>query len=433
MHNTNISGQPKAPLAHMMRPKKLDEYIGQEDIVGAKTPFYKEITTGTLKSMILYGPAGCGKTSLAEVIANTCSSAFEQLSATSAGVKDIREVINRARENQVSGGKTILFIDEVHRFNKGQQDVLLPAVEDGTVVFIGATTENPFFSLNSPLISRSRLYILKPLSRKDLVQIIRRTLSDKENGIGNQRISVSQEVQEDLASAANGDARRALTLLEMAANMVAPGAEITRELVQGLVKGPILNYDKRSDEHYDTISAFIKSMRGSDVNAALFWMAKMIEGGEDPRFIARRIVIFASEDVGNADPHALMVAISAAQAVEFVGLPECSLNLTQAVIYMSLAPKSNTVIRAYNAVVSDVRNNPLAKVPPHLRDSHYPGAKRLGHGHSYKYPHDYPNAQVDQQYLPDKLHDKNYHTPSDIGIEKKLATRRLNRNDPPPS
>lgn len=274
MRETKSTSKKTGPLAHRMRPETLDEYIGQEDIVGLKTPLYKEVTTGTLKSIILYGPAGCGKTSLAEVIANTYSSDFEQLSATSAGVKDIREVVDRARKKLLAAVKTILFIDEVHRFNKGQQDVLLPAVEDGTVTFIGATTENPFFSLNSPLISRSRLYILKPLSEQDLICIIKRALADTGNGLGKLKLSVSQPVLKNLASASNGDARRALTLLEMAADMTDPGTQIKEELLQDLIKGPILNYDKRSDEHYNAISAFIKSMRGSDVNAALFGLLK---------------------------------------------------------------------------------------------------------------------------------------------------------------
>lgn len=413
MKNNDI--KHSSPLAYRMRPKTLEDYIGQQDVIGPKTPLYNEIKSGNLKSIILYGPAGCGKTSLAEVISNACNATFEQLSATSAGVKEIRQIISNAEKRLKDSQRTILFIDEVHRFNKGQQDVLLPAVEDGTVIFIGATTENPFFSLNSPLISRSRLYILKPLVKDELLQILERALNDKEAGLGNLNIKIESEVLEKIAAAANGDGRRALSLLEISAEQAGSNKKITSAIVTSLTKGPILTYDKRGDKHYDTISAFIKSMRGSDVDAALFWLAKMIESGEDPRFIARRIVIFASEDIGNADPHALMVAVSAAQAVEFVGLPECSLNLTQAVIYLALAPKSNSVIKSYKAASQDVSNFTVAEVPKHLRNN------------SYKYPHNYPDAQVEQDYRPPELINRKYYYPLDRGIEKKLADRFKNK------
>ena len=419
-----------SPLAHRMRPQTLDEYVGQRDIVGPEAPLYKEITSGNLKSIILYGPAGCGKTSLAEVIANTSKAAFERVSAVEAGVKDVRAVVGRAKERLQYGQKTILFLDEVHRFNKGQQDVLLPAVERGTVIFIGATTENPFFSLNSPLISRSRLYILKPLAVEEIITLLKRTLTDKENGLGSKKLKITGVILEKVAKAAAGDGRRALSLLEMVAEQADEKGKVADDIVELLVKGPILNYDKKGDAHYDIISAFIKSLRGSDVDAALFWLAKMIESGEDARFVARRIVIFASEDVGNADPHALMVAVAAAQAVEFVGLPECELNLSQAVTYLALAPKSNASYKAIKAAKQDVKDFPVAGVPPHLQSSSYASAKKLGHGIGYKYPHSFDGGQVGQEYRPKELKGRRYYYPKDIGIEKKLAERfKIKKND----
>jgi putative ATPase len=420
---TKNSQSLKPPLAHRMRPKTLDEYVGQQDIIGEGTPLYKEITSGNLKSIILYGPAGCGKTSLAEVIAGTSEATFESLSAVNASVKDVRGVTERAFVGLQSSKKTILFLDEVHRFNKGQQDVLLPAVESGTVTFIGATTENPFFSINSPLISRSRLYILRPLSAKETVFMLKRALKDKEKGLGSKNLKIADDVLKGIAKASGGDGRRALSLLEMASEQADEGGKVSVDIVKELVRGPVLNYDKKGDAHYDVISAFIKSMRGSSVDAALFWLAKMIESGEDARFIARRMVIFASEDVGNADPHALMVATAAAQAVEFVGLPEARINLSQAVIYLSLAPKSNSAYKAINAACKDAKDFSNAAVPPHLRGSSYYGAKKLGHGVDYKYPHDYPGAKVGQQYLPQELKGKRYYEIIDSGIEKKLAER----------
>jgi len=416
------------PLAYRMRPQTLDDYVGQQDIIGPEAPLFKEITSGNLKSIILYGPAGCGKTSLAEVIANSTKAAFERVSAVEAGVKDIRIVIARARERLQYSQKTILFLDEVHRFNKGQQDVLLPAVESGTVIFIGATTENPFLSLNSPLISRSRLYILKPLSVEEIITLLKRALTDKENGLGGKKLKITEDILEKVAKAAAGDGRRALSLLEMVAEQADGKGQVADDVVELLVKGPILNYDKKGDAHYDIISAFIKSMRGSDVDAALFWLAKMIESGEDARFIARRMVIFASEDIGNADPHALMVAVSAAQAVEFVGLPECELNLSQAVTYLALAPKSNASYKAIKAAKQDVKDFPIAGVPSHLRGSNYYGAKKLGHGIDYKYPHSFDGGQVEQKYRPPELKGRKYYFPKDIGIEKKLAERFRGKN-----
>lgn len=413
------------PLAYRLRPKTLADYVGQQDIVGKGTPLYKEITSGTLKSMILYGPAGCGKTSLAEVIANMTNAAFERVSAVLAGVKDIRTIIDRAEQRLASGHKTILFLDEVHRFNKSQQDVLLPAVESGTVIFIGATTENPFFNLNSPLISRSRLYILKPLAAAEIICLLKRALRDKENGLGQLKLKIESAALEKIAQAASGDARRALSLLEMVAEHAGEGGQVTYQAVAQLLKGPILNYDKKGDQHYNLISAFIKSMRGSDVDAALFWLAKMVESGEDPRFIARRMVIFASEDIGNADPRALMVAVAAAQAVEIVGLPECRINLAQAVIYLALAPKSNSAYKAIELALEDVRAHPAAAVPPHLLSSGDVSARlRRDKSTAYKNPHNFPEGKVEQKYRPQELQKHRYYYPLARGVEKKLAERR---------
>lgn len=423
------------PLAYRMRPKTLRDYVGQQDVIGPGTPLHKEITDDNLKSIILYGPAGCGKTSLAEVISNTIDAAFERISAVEAGVKEVRAVVQRAKERLQYDRKTILFLDEVHRFNKGQQDVLLPAVENGTVTFIGATTENPFFSLNSPLISRSRLYILKPLTNQDIIALLKRALTDKKNGLGNKNLQFGSKVLEKIAKAATGDARRALSLLEVVAeqalklgtsgrtNKAGEAGKAAEEIVDELIKGPILNYDKKGDQHYDIISAFIKSMRGSDVDSALFWLAKMIESGEDPRFIARRMVIFSSEDVGNADPRALMVAVAAAQAVEYVGLPEAEINLSQAVIYLSLAPKSNSAYMAIKEAKKDVQAHPDAVAPPHLQSAGYHSAKKLGKGVGYKYPHNFEGAKVEQEYRPKQLQKNRYYKVRDSGIERNLAER----------
>ncbi len=413
----------RAPLAHRMRPKKLDDFVGQKEILGSDKPLYNEITSGNLKSVIFYGPAGCGKTSLAEVIANTTKATFERLSAVNAGVKDVRAIVERAETGLQSATKTILFLDEAHRFNKGQQDVLLPAVESGKIIFIGATTENPFFSINSPLISRSRLYVFKPLLAEDILTLLERAVTDKESGLGEKNLKINKEVLQKIAKAASGDARRALSLLEVVAEQADESGKVTEDVVDLILQGPILNYDKKGDQHYDVISAFIKSMRGSDADSALFWLAKMVESGEDPRFIVRRMVIFASEDIGNADPRALMVAVAAADAVEFVGLPEARINLSQAVIYLSLAPKSNTAYEAIKAATKDVRDNPNAGVPSHLQSTAYSSAKKLGHGVGYKYPHNFENAQVEQDYVPPEIKGHKYYKVKDSGIEKKLAER----------
>lgn len=424
-----VKANLSAPLPHRMRPKTLKDFVGQQDILGKDKPLYNEIVSNKLKSVIFYGPVGCGKTSLAEVIANTCDANFERLSAVNASVKDVRSVVEQAEKGLQSQRKTILFLDEVHRFNKGQQDVLLPAVESGKIIFIGATTENPFFSINSPLISRSRLYIFKPLNVDDLLVLLKRALNDKENGLGENKLKIEEKVLEKIAKAASGDARRALSLLEVLTEQAKSNEEALENILEEILKGPILTYDRKGDQHYDIISAFIKSMRGSDVDAALLWLAKMIESGEDPRFIARRMVIFSSEDIGNADPRALMVAIAAADAVEYVGLPEARINLSQAVIYLALAPKSNSAYKAIEAAIKDVKNFPDASVPKHLQSSGYFSAKKLGKGIGYKYPHSYPGAKVEQEYRPEKLKDRKYYKVIDQGIEKKLAERFIKKKD----
>jgi len=411
-----------APLAFRMRPRDLGEYIGQARIIGEGTPLRHAITADEQHSFILYGPAGSGKTSLASVVAKATAADFEPLSAVSATVRDVRAVIERARERRGAGGRTILFLDEIHRFNKGQQDALLPAVEDGVITMIGATTENPFFEVNSPLISRSRIYVLEALSVSDLQEIMRRALADTERGLGSMDIKVDGQALDILADVAGGDARRALSALETSARLALAGdGRVTAALAKDVAGKRTIGYDKAGDAHYDAASAFIKSLRGSDPDAAIHWLARMLEAGEDPKFIARRLVIFASEDIGNADPQALLVAAAAAQAVQFVGLPECRLNLAQAAIYLAVAAKSNAVIKAIDTAISDLSKEAIGPVPAHLRDSHYPGAKKLGHGRGYQYPHSLPGRWVDQQYMPDNLIGKRYYEPSNSGLEKKIA------------
>lgn len=405
-----------------MRPRALDEYIGQEHILGAGAPLRRAIEDDDLHSLILYGPPGAGKTSLAEVVARATKATFVKLSAVSATVRDVRAVIEDARTAGQLGETTVLFLDEIHRFNKSQQDALLPAVEEGVIILIGATTENPFFEVNSPLISRSRLYVLKPLGVEELKEILERALNDKERGLGSWGLAYDPEAVTAIAEEAGGDARAALNMLENVARLVSGASKrMSLESVRELMGGKSLNYDKNGDAHYDVISAFIKSMRGSDPDAALYWMARMIEAGEDPKFIARRMVIFASEDIGNADPQALLVAASAASAVQFVGLPECRLNLAQAAIYLSVAAKSNAVIKGIDAAIADARTGAGYEVPPHLRDAHYPGAKKLGHGKGYKYPHNFEGRWVDETYLPEKLAGRRYYEPSNSGLEKKIG------------
>ena len=416
------AAQAAAPLAVRMRPRSLDEVIGQRHLTGAGTPFRKLIDNDAPMSLLLWGPPGTGKTTLAYVVSQVTKRRFVELSAVSAGVKDVRAAVDAARRTLgLSGKQTVLFIDEVHRFSKTQQDALLPAVENRWVSFIGATTENPFFSVVSPLLSRSLLLTLQPLSDDDVREVIGRALTDP-RGLGG-RITLDGKAADHLIRLAGGDARRTLTYLEAAALGLPEGKNIDVEALERAVDRAAVRYDRDGDQHYDVISAFIKSMRGSDVDAALHYLARMIEAGEDPRFIARRLIVHASEDVGMADPTALQTAVAAAQAVEFVGLPEARINLAQAVIHISLAPKSNAVIKAISAADADVRAGLVGAVPAHLRDSHYPGAGKVGHGEGYLYPHDFDDGIVAQRYAPDSVADRTYYEPSGHGLEARVAER----------
>jgi putative ATPase len=413
-----------APLAVRLRPRTLEEFVGQGAAVGPGTWLRTAIERDQLSSLILYGPAGTGKASLARIIAAATEAAFDEVSAVSSGVADLRKAIESAGARlAMSGQRTILFVDEIHRFTKSQQDALLHAVEDRLVVLIGATTENPFFEVNAPLISRSRIVELSPLSDDDVRQIVRRALED-ERGFGG-RVRLAPDAEEVVVITAGGDARVALTTLELAAECAtadeAGMTTVTVEDVREANPTRLLSYDKTGDVHYDVISAFIKSMRGSDPDAAVYWLARMIHGGEDPKFIARRIMIFASEDVGNADPRALLVAHAAFKAAESIGWPECRINLAQAAVYMALAPKSNASYRAVDAALAEVRTGPARSVPNHLRDRHRPGADEYG---PYRYPHDYPGAVVDQQYLPDGLEPGAFYQPSPRGWEAERTAQR---------
>ena len=416
------AAQAAAPLAVRMRPRTLDEVIGQQHLTGAGTPFRKLVDNDAPMSLLLWGPPGTGKTTLAYVVSQVTKRRFVELSAVSAGVKDVRAAVDAARRTLgMSGAQTVLFIDEVHRFSKTQQDALLPAVENRWVSFIGATTENPFFSVVSPLLSRSLLLTLQPLSDDEVREVVRRALAES-RGLGG-AVTLDDEAADQLVRMAGGDARRALTYLEAAALGLPQGGRIDIPALERAVDRAAVRYDRDGDQHYDVISAFIKSMRGSDVDAALHYLARMIEAGEDPRFIARRLIVHASEDVGLADPTALQTAVAAAQAVEFVGLPEARINLAQAVIHISLAPKSNAVIKAISAADADVRNGLIGAVPAHLRDSHYPGAGKVGHGAGYLYPHDFDDGIVAQRYAPDPVADRVYYEPSGHGQEARLAER----------
>jgi putative ATPase len=411
-----------APLAVRMRPRTLDEVIGQRHLTAAGSPLRKVTDNDAPMSVLLWGPPGTGKTTLAYVVSQATRRRFVELSAVSAGVKDVRAAIDTARtELGLTGTQTVLFIDEVHRFNKAQQDALLPAVENRWVSFIGATTENPSFSVVGPLLSRSLLLTLQPLSDEDMQAVIDRALSD-ERGLGG-AVTLGEGVAGQLIRVAGGDARRALTYLEAAALGLPQDAVIDLAMLERAVDRAAVRYDRDGDQHYDVISAFIKSIRGSDVDAALHYLARMIEAGEDPRFIARRIIVHASEDVGMADPTALPLAVAAAQAVEFVGLPEARINLAQAVIHLSLAPKSNAVVRAIGAAQDDVRAGLAGAVPAHLRDSSYRGAARLGHGRGYRYPHDFPEGVVAQDYAPEQVAGRRYYEPSRHGAEARYAER----------
>ena len=419
--------EKESPLASRLRPVRLEEVAGQQHIIGKDKLLYRAIQADKLSSIIFYGPPGTGKTTLAKVIANTTSAEFTQINATSAGKKDMEEVVRQAKDSQgMYGKKTILFIDAIHRFNKSQQDYLLPFVEDGTIVLIGATTENPYFEVNGALLSRSVIFELKPLEKEDIKAILRRAVTDKEKGMGSYDAVLAKDALEFLADVANGDARAALTAIELGV-LTTPRSEdgkihITLEVASECIQKRVVQYDKTGDNHYDTISAFIKSMRGSDPDAAVYYLAKMLYAGEDIKFIARRIMICASEDVGNADPNALTVAVSAAQAVERIGMPEAQLILSQAVTYVASAPKSNASCLAIGRAMEIVKTTKTAPVPVHLQDSHYKGAKKLGHGQGYLYAHDFPNHYVKQQYLPDGLTEEKFYEPTENGYEKQIKS-----------
>lgn len=415
----------ESPLAARLRPTTLDEVVGQEHIVGKGTLLYRAIKADKLSSIIFYGPPGTGKTTLAKVIANTTSAEFKQLNATVAGKKDMEEVINDAK-NALSmyGKRTILFIDEIHRFNKGQQDYLLPFVEDGTVILIGATTENPYFEVNGALISRSIIFELKPLTKENVKEILKRAVFDKEKGMGAYDAAIDEDALEFLSDLSNGDARTALNAIELAILTTERSDDgkihITIDVASECIQKRRTYYDKNGDNHYDTVSAFIKSMRGSDPDAAVFYLAKMLYAGESVTFIARRMMICASEDVGNADPQALQVAVAASLAVERVGMPEAQIILSQAAAYIATAPKSNASCVAIEEAMRAVNDTKNVTIPIHLKDAHYKGAAKLGHGVDYKYAHDYKNHYVKQQYLPYELEGKEFYHISDMGYEAKI-------------
>lgn len=416
--------EQEAPLASRLRPKTLEEIVGQRHILGKDKLLYRAIKADKLSSLIFYGPPGTGKTTIARVIANTTKASFTQLNATVAGKKDMEAVVSQAKDNLgMYGRKTILFVDEIHRFNKGQQDYLLPFVEDGTVILIGATTENPYFEVNGALISRSVVFELKALEPGDVKELIHRAVYDEERGMGAYQAVITEDAADFLADIAGGDARSALNAVELGILTTEKGEDgrihLTKEVISECIQKRAVRYDKTGDNHYDTISAFIKSMRGSDPDAAVYYLAKMIYAGEDERFIARRIMICASEDVGNADPMALTVAVSAAQAVERIGFPEAQIILAQAAAYVACAPKSNSAVNAIGKAMESVKSR-RTSVPVHLQDAHYPGAKKLGHGTGYRYAHDYPNHYVEQQYLPSEIEGEVFYEPSENGYEKEI-------------
>ena len=422
MRETNK--EKESPLASRLRPTTLEEVVGQQHIIGKDKLLYRAIKADKLSSIIFYGPPGTGKTTLAKVIANTTSAEFTQINATVAGKKDMEEVVNKAK--QLYGmyqKKTILFVDEIHRFNKGQQDYLLPFVEDGTIILIGATTENPYFEVNGALISRSSIFELKPLSVEDVKTLILRAITDQVKGLGSYRAKIDDDALEFLADIAGGDARSALNAVELGVLTTERSTDglihITLDVASECIQKRVVKYDKTGDNHYDTISAFIKSMRGSDPDAAVYYLAKMLYAGEDIKFISRRIMICAAEDVGNADPMALVVATSAAQAVERIGMPEAQIILSQAVSYVATAPKSNSACNAIFAAMDNVKKYKTT-VPSHLQDAHYKGSQNLGHGVGYKYAHDYPNHYVEQQYLPDEIQGARFYEPGDMGYEKQI-------------
>lgn len=425
------SMEKESPLAARMRPASLDEIVGQKHILGKGTLLYRAIKADKLSSILLYGPPGSGKTTIAQVIAKTTKAEFTQINATSAGKKDMEDVVNAAKNRMgMYGRKTILFIDEIHRFNKGQQDYLLPFVEDGTVILIGATTENPYFEVNGALISRSIIFELKALEPEDVKELLIRAASDRERGLGALKVDVDEAALDFLSDISGGDARSALNALELGALSTPPGGDgrirITLEVAQDCIQKRVVRYDKTGDNHYDTISAFIKSMRGSDPDAAVYYLARMLYAGEDIKFIARRIMICAAEDVGNADPQALQVAVAAAQAVERLGMPEARIPLAQAATYVATAPKSNSAYMAIDKAMERVQSEKIKTIPPHLQDAHYKGAAKLGHGLGYKYAHDYPGHYVEQQYLPDEVVGTVFYEPSDNGYEAEIK-RHMNQ------
>lgn len=424
----------QSPLADRIRPLTMEEFVGQEEIVGPGRLLRRAIESDQLRSAIFYGPPGTGKTTLAKVIANTTKGEFVQLNAVTSGVADIRQVSKEARDRlNLYGKKTVLFIDEIHRFNKSQQDALLPFVEDGTIILIGATTENPYFEVNAALLSRSRIFALKPLEEENIRRLLLFALQEVERGLGQYKVEVQPQAMEHLLRVARGDARSALNALELAVLTTTPGSDgvrtITLEVAEESIQRPAILYDKSGDQHYDVISAFIKSLRGSDPDAAIHWFARMLYAGEDPRYIARRLIIHAAEDVGLADPHALQVAMAAAQALEFVGMPEARIPLAEAVIYIATAPKSNSAYKAIGAALSDMEHRDVGSVPMHLRDASYKGAAKLGHGKDYQYPHDFEGNYVKQQYLPDQLRGTEYYHPGNNKNEAAILERQQDRNE----
>lgn len=419
------NGKKESPLASRMRPTSLDEVVGQQHIIGKDKLLYRAIMADKISSIIFYGPPGTGKTTLAKVIANTTSAEFTSINATAAGKKDMEQVVENAKNIRgMYGKKTILFIDEIHRFNKGQQDYLLPFVEDGTVILIGATTENPYFEVNGALLSRSIIFELKPLSQEDIKTLIRRALTDSAKGLGSYGAVIDDDALDFLSDMANGDARSALTAIELGVLTTEPSADgkihITLSVASECIQRRVVKYDKSGDNHYDTISAFIKSMRGSDPDAAIYYLARMLYAGEDVKFIARRIMICAAEDVGNADPQALQVAVAAAQAVERIGMPESQIILAEATNYVACAPKSNASYLSIDAAMHMVASGQTPPIPVHLQDSHYKSAGKLGHGIGYQYAHDFKNHYVAQQYLPDALAGARFYEPTDMGYEKQI-------------